>query len=204
MDFRYDPHPGVAMVRDWIATLKEKSGRSLDEWVALVKKKGPAGTKERIAWLKSQHKLGTNSAIWIANTADGTTDETGDAEAYLARAPQYVAAMFGGIKAGMLPVYERLYTMARAYPDVKISPAKTIVSIYRHHVIAQIKPSTRSRIDFGLALGNMPAKGRLIDTGGFAKKDRITHRIEITSVDEVDDFVKRWFRKAYELDRSSS
>jgi hypothetical protein len=34
----------------------------------------------------------------------------------------------------------------------------------------------RTRIDFGLALKDTPATGRLIDTGGFAKKDRITHR----------------------------
>ena len=44
MTFQYDPHPGVAMVRNWIDTLKEKSGRSLDEWVALVESKAPAGT----------------------------------------------------------------------------------------------------------------------------------------------------------------
>jgi hypothetical protein len=94
-----------------------------------------------------------------------------------------------------------LYDLARSIgDDIKISPGKTIVPVYRKHVIAQIKPTTRTRIDFGLALKDTPAKGRLIDTGGFAKKDRITHRIEITSVDDVDDFVEKWLRKAYEMD----
>ena len=41
---------------------------------------------------------------------------------------------------------------------------------------------------------------RLIDTGGFAKKDRITHRIPISSLQEVDDEVKRWLKVAYEMD----
>ena len=41
---------------------------------------------------------------------------------------------------------------------------------------------------------------RLIDTGGFAKKDRITHRIEITSLSDIDDDVKKWLKTAYELD----
>ena len=41
---------------------------------------------------------------------------------------------------------------------------------------------------------------RLIDTGGFAKKDRITHRIEISSLDEIDEEVERWLKTAYELD----
>ena len=124
----------------------------------------------------------------------------GDVEEYLHVAPGYVAAMFAGSKAALLPIYERLYALARTYPDIKISPGKTIVPIYRNHVIAQIKPSTRTRIDFGLALKDTPAKGRLIDTGGLAKKDRITHRIEVTSPADVDDFVEKWFRRAYELD----
>jgi hypothetical protein len=68
--------------------------------------------------------------------------------------------------------------------DIRICPCRTIVPIYRNHVIAQVKPATNKRIDFGVALGNMKAKGRLIDTGGYDKGDRITHRIPITSVAE--------------------
>jgi hypothetical protein len=40
----------------------------------------------------------------------------------------------------------------------------------------------------------------LIDTGGFAKKDRITRRIEIASVGDIDDEVRRWMKVAYEMD----
>jgi hypothetical protein len=32
----YSVHPGVAMVQKWVATLPEKTGRSLEEWIALV------------------------------------------------------------------------------------------------------------------------------------------------------------------------
>jgi hypothetical protein len=64
----------------------------------------------------------------------------------------------------------------------------------------QIKPATRTRIDFGFALGNTKATGRLIDTGGFAKKDRITHRIPIAALTEIDGEVKKWLRVAYDRD----
>ncbi|MGZ5494602.1 MAG: DUF5655 domain-containing protein [Thermoanaerobaculia bacterium] len=197
----YDPHPGVAMVRNWLDTLKEKSGRGVEEWIALVKKKGPASTKDRIAWLKSEHELGTNSAKWIVDSAEGREEvEIGDEATYLRLAEGYVESMFSGPKAALRPIYDALYNLARSF-DVRISPAKTIVPIYRNHVIAQIKPTTRTRIDFGLALKDTPAKGRLIDTGGLAKKDRITHRFEITSVKDIDDEVKKCLRKAWEMDR---
>jgi hypothetical protein len=86
--------------------------------------------------------------------------------------------------------------------DVKACPCKTIVPLYRNHVFAQIKPTTNSRVDLGFALAKYKGKlpKRVIDTGGLAKKDRITHRIEIASVGEIDDEVKKWLKIAYELD----
>src|SRR5208337_3297847 len=71
----YDVHPGVAMVQKWIADLKPKTGRSLDEWIALLKKDGPKDYHPRRAWLKSKHKLGANSAWWIAERAEGKGGE---------------------------------------------------------------------------------------------------------------------------------
>jgi hypothetical protein len=50
-------------------------------------------------------------------------------------------------------------------------------------------------------LGDLKPTGRLIDTGGFAKKDRITHRIPITSAEDINDEVKHWMRVAYERDK---
>lgn len=201
MKHRYDPHAGVAMVRKWLDELRAKSGRDIDEWTELVLREGPSDTKSRKAWLKSAHGLGTNSANWIVDRAEGRDVEEGDPEKYVAAAHGYVEAMFSGAKAALLPLYDALYREARALgDDIRVSPGKTIVPIYRHHVIAQIKPSTRTRIDFGLALGNLPATGRLFDTGGFAKKDRITHRIAVTSPSDIDDELRRWLRKAYELD----
>jgi hypothetical protein len=61
--------------------------------------------------------------------------------------------------------------------------------LYREHVFAEIKPATRTRIDVGLALGDAKVPPRLIDTGGLAKKNRITRRIPITSLGEIDDEV---------------
>jgi hypothetical protein len=197
----YSVHPGVAMVRDWIDTLKAKTGRSLEEWLALIQKEGPPEEKDRRAWLKEAYGLGTNSAWWLAERAAGKGGEDDDPEAYLRAAAGYVEAMFAGPKAGLRPVYDRLLQLGLALgPDVKACPCKTIVPLYRRHVFAQLKPSTRARLDLGLALGDTPATGRLIDTGGLAKKDRITHRIPVGSLGEIDAEVTRWLRAAYDRD----
>jgi len=169
-----------------------------------VKKEGPKDYHARRAWLKSRHKLGTNSAWWIAERTDGKGDEEDSPERYLATAAQYVEEQYGGKKSALRPVFERLLALGKSLgPDVKACPCKTMVPLYRNHVFAQIKPTTNTRIDFGLCFttykGKLPR--RLIDTGGLAKKDRISHRIEISNQDQIDDDLKKWLRIAYELDQ---
>jgi len=197
----YSPHPGVAMMQKWIAELKAKTGRSVDEWMSYLKKNGPKDEKERREWLKTEHGLGTNSAWWLAERAAGKENIDDNPDAYLKAAEGYVEKMFSGGKAGLRPIYDALLKLGLGIgKEAKACPCQTIVPLYRNHVFAQIKPTTRTRIDLGFALGDMKAKGRLIDTGGFAKKDRITHRIEITSLKGIDDEVKRWLKVAYERD----
>lgn len=198
----YSVHPGIAMVQKWVAGLEQKTGRDLDAWLALVRKKGPAGEADRRNWLKKEHGLGTNSAWWIAERSFGRGLEDDDPELYLKAADAYVEAMYAGKKAGLRPIYDALLDLVLALgKDVKVCPAKTIVPVYRTHVVAEIKPSTLTRVDLGLALGPLKiVPKRLIDTGGVAKRDRITHRIALGHVGEVDAVVARWLTTAYERD----
>jgi len=198
----YGVHPGVLTTQKWVAELKQKTGRSLDEWLKFIKKEGPPTEKERRDWLKTEVGLGTNSAWWLAERSVGKGDELGDPDDYLKAAEKYAEAMFSGKKEHLRPIYEALLKLGlSAGKDVKACPCQTIVPLYRNHVFAQIKPATQTRIDFGLALGDTKKiPKRLINTGGYEKKDRITHRFEITSPKDIDDEVKRWLKVAYERD----
>lgn len=191
----YTLHPGFAMEESSLATLKERTGRTLEEWIRVVKKSGPATEKERIAWLKQAHGITTNYAGWVAKRADGggrAADYDPDA---------MVEEMFAGRKAGLRPIYDHVLALAFALgKDVRVSPGKTIVPFYRKHVFAQVKPTTSTRVDIGFAFKDMEPTGKLISTGGFEKGDRITHRIPIARVDEIDAEVKKWLKHAYEID----
>jgi hypothetical protein len=198
----YGVHPGVLMTQQWVAALKDKTGRSLDEWIALVKKKGGKDEVSRSEWLKKEHGLGTNQAWWIAERSVGRGEEGSDPEAYLKAAEGYVETMFAGKRQPLRPLYDALLKLGLSLgKDVKACPCQTIVPLYRKHVFAQIKPATNTRIDFGLALGDTrKTPKRLIDTGGFAKKDRITHGFQLTAPADIDDEVKRWLATAYDRD----
>jgi len=197
----YSVHPSVLMTQRWVADLPQKTGKSLEQWIALVKKSGPRREEDRREWLRTKHNLGTSAASWIAERAEGKNTEDHDPAAYLEAAEKYVDQMFSGSKAALRPIYDELLQLGlKQGKDVKACPCQTMVPLYRKHVFAQIKPATRTRIDFGFALQDTKASGRLIDTGGYAKKDRITHRIPITSTADIDDEVKHWLKAAYDLD----
>ncbi len=110
---------------------------------------------------------------------------------------------YAGPKEKLRPIYDELLKLGKSLgEDVKACPCRTIVPLYREHVFAQIKPTTNSRIDLGLALTHFKGKlpKRIIDTGGLGKRDRITHRIEISTTNQIDDEVKKWLKIAYDLD----
>jgi Domain of unknown function (DUF5655) len=173
--------------------IEREDGEALEEWIALAKKDGPKDDKARREWLKTKHKLGTNSAWWISERVDGKGGEEDSPEAYLKTAVVYVEEQYAGAKEKLRPIYDELLALGKSMgADVKACPCKTMVPLYRQHVFAQIKPTTNTRIDLGFAPAHYKGKlpKRIIDTGGLAKKDRITHRIELKSVDEIDAEVK--------------
>ncbi len=196
----YSVHPGIAMVQKWIAELPERTGKSLDQWMNLINKEGPKTEEARRDWLKSEHKFGTNNASWLAQRSVGKATEDDDPDLYLQAAEKYVKAMFAA-KPDLVPIYEKVLELGLALgKDVKACPCQTIVPLYRKNVFAQLKPTTKTRLDLGFCLRGVPFTDRLVDTGGTAKKDRITHRIGLTSVKEIDGEVKRRFKQAYEMD----
>jgi hypothetical protein len=183
------------MEAGYAKNLFERTGKTMDEWVEIVKRSGPPTEKERRVWLKETHGFTTNYAWWVAERAEGR----GSADQYDPEA--LVEEMYAGSKAGLIPLYERLLQLGlKLGSDVKACPCKTMVPLYRKHVFAEIKPTTRTRIDLGLALGKVdkPLPERLIDTGGAAKKDRITHRFAISTEKDIDKEVEKWLKTAYE------
>lgn len=173
--------------------LPQKTGRSFEQWVALAKKRKTDDRKALTAWLKSEHSLGTVTAHFIAADALGRSI----ADAY-ADEGALLDAMYGGERAALRPIYDRLAETAQTLgDDVTLTVCKTYVGIRRKRQFAMIKPANRPCILLGLALPGVAPAGRLAKAGAIGN-DRMTHRIEVGAADEVDQAVKRWLKAAYE------
>ncbi len=195
-------HPAVKHMVAIRENIPEKTGKSLEEWSSIVTKAGLLVSKDIIAFLKTEYGLGRPTGMVIASHSLGMHEDF-DSEAYLRKAPSVIDAQFTGKKEHLREFADELYILIEEQGgDVGASPCKTYVPFYRNHVFAQVKAATQKRIDLGLALkdydGEMPK--RLIDTGGLAKGDRITHRIEVSTAADIDEDLIRWIKSAYELD----
>jgi hypothetical protein len=58
-----------------------------------------------------------------------------------------------------------------------------------------IQPSGAGRLDVGLILPAVPAAGRLEPAGSF--NALFTHRVRVTSADDIDPALVDWLRMAY-------
>ena len=173
--------------RTQIANLEKRSGRSMDELVALVRTSGPEKHGQIVAWLKSEHGLGHGDANLVAITAlrGSVVDQDHDA---------LVDAMYAGPKAALRPFHDRVIALAQGFgDDVELAPKQAYVSLRRRKQFGTVGPASGGRLEIGLNLKGEPAGGRLEPTSGMC-----THRVRLTSPEELDDEVVGWLREAYD------
>ncbi len=181
-----------AALQSMIRGLREKTGRSLEEWVTLAKKSGLEKHGALVAFLKEKHGVTHGYANLIAHSTLKS-----DAASVAEGGTDLVAAQYSGAKEGLRPLYDTLAARIQAFgPDVELAPKKAYVSLRRSKQFGLLQPSTATRLDVGLNLKGVPAKGRLEASGSFSSM--CTHRVRLESAREIDSDLVGWLRQAYE------
>ncbi len=99
-------------------------------------------------------------------------------------------------KEALKPIYEKLEVAIKTFGgDVEVAPKKAAVSFRRKRQFALVQPTTKTRVDLGLKFNNWPHEGRLEKSGPFGSM--CTHRVQLTSPDQVDDEIIEAIRSAY-------
>ncbi len=169
-----------------IDNMPEKTGKSLEEWKIILKDQAFEKHSEGVRYLKGEHDVTHGFANTIVTLSKDEKQEPSD----------LVSAQYKG-KEALLPIYESLKELMKSFGgDVVVTPKKTSVSFIRKRQFALVKPATKTRIDLGLKLKDIPVKGRLENSGPFGTM--CTHRIQLTTLDDLDKEVKDWIALAYE------
>lgn len=169
-----------------ITNMPEKTGKSLEQWKTLLKSKSFSKHSEAVNFLKKEHQVThgfANTIVTLSKEENNTAEDL-------------VTTQYKG-KESLFPIYEQLLAVVKNFgDDVVITPKKTTVSIIRKKQFALIKPATKTRIDLGLKLKDVPTTDRLENSGPFGTM--CTHRIKISTSEEVDSELISWLKEAYQ------
>lgn len=166
--------------------MPEKTGKSLDQWKSLLKTQSFERHMEAVNFLKKEH----NVSHGFANTIISLSKEDPQ------KSEDLVATQYKG-KEALLTIYDRLLQVTTRFgQDVTVTPKKTSVSIIRKKQFALIRPATKTRIDLGLKLKDVPITKRLENSGPFGSM--CTHRVRLESTDAIDDELIQWLQDAYD------
>lgn len=168
----------------WIAYPKKTSGietdLTRDEGWEVIKPLGLTGV--------SNVKI---DDIWSGLRFKRAAHETGTSQ---------IEAQYQG-KEHLRPLYDRLIEMGLALGhDVTLNVRQSYVAITRGKQFAAIAPTTKTRLDLGLRLKGLdsPLSGRVTEAKNVGGGS-ITHKISLTTLDEIDAEVKTLLWTAYQL-----
>jgi hypothetical protein len=186
------PDSPEEMMSVMAASLRERTGRDLDEWLAVVKDSGidPLDQNAVRRWLKEEHGVLQNSQ-WVI--ADAAARAAGWVRPSV---DEYVDSQYQGPKAGLRPIYDRLAEVVLGLgPGISVEGRSTYTPFVRGRQFAAVAPATKNRVDLGLRFTDPPDNSRLAPAKAPGQS---THKVALTSLDEVDDELVELLRIAYD------
>ncbi|SDS71283.1 protein of unknown function [Formosa sp. Hel1_31_208] len=169
-----------------ISNMPEKTGKSLEQWISILKEKDFTKHSEGVNFLKQKHGVTHGFANTIVTLSKSQNDAPED----------LVTNQYKG-KELLFPMYEKLLAAIHTLGnDITITPKKSSVSVIRKRQFVLIKPATKTRIDLGLKLPEKSITDRLGSSGPFGTM--CTHRVQITSINDIDEELIDWMKEAYD------
>ena len=172
-------------------SMKERTVKSLEEWVTAVQSAGidPLDQKAVRNWLKAQGVL-QNTQWAIADAAARAAGwERPSVEGY-------INSQYQGEKAALRPIFDALREIVEGLgEDVTAEGRGGYTPFVRKRQFAAVQASTKTRVDLGLRFRQAPDSALLSTT---SLPGQSTHKLGLSSVDEITDEVKDLVRLAYE------
>ncbi len=172
-------------------SMKERTGKTLEEWVAAVQSTGidPLDQKAVRSWLKRQGVL-QNTQWTIADAAAQAAGwERPSVEGY-------IDSQYQGEKAPLRAIFDALREIIEGLGgDVSVEGRGGYTPFVRKRQFAAVKATTKTRVDLGLRFKQAPDSD-LLSTNSLPGQS--THKLGLTSVEQITDEVIELIRLAYE------
>jgi hypothetical protein len=179
-------------MRDQITgQLERQTGEGVEAWNRRIKAAGPVDEPALRAWLKQEHDVTGYPAMLLAWETFGYPDFL------TATADELVDAQYAD-RPDLRPIFDAVIAAVSALSGAEIQARKTYVSLVSpRRMFGLVQASTKKRVDLGLRLDDVEPHGRLLLAKSLGS-DRVTRRLALESVEDLDDEVLDWIRRAYD------
>jgi hypothetical protein len=164
------------------ASLKERTGRTLEDWVEEVHKAGldPLDQKSVRRWLKDEHGVPQNSQWAIADAA------ARNAGWVRPDTDSYTDTLYSGAKAHLRPVHDAVIALAEGLgDDTHREGRSTYIPVVRATQFVAVAPGPRDTVRVGFRFREtVPDDERLSPAKGFAQA---THWLHLSADADEDD-----------------
>jgi hypothetical protein len=176
-------------LRSQLRNIELSSGRSVAEWMAVIRESGAMRHGEIVAMLKTEHGLAHGAAHRLALVfLDAPAASTADP----------VDALYEG-RPQARAIHDSVWAVIAGFgDDIVVAPKKGYLSLRRRTQFAMLKPAAK-HLDVALVRPDAQPTIRFESAATF--NALFTHRVRVRSIEEVDDELAVWIRKAYELAR---
>lgn len=172
-------------IQSQIRNIEQATGRSMDAWTALIEASELERHNQILTRLKDVHGFSHGNANLVALRARNGAAPRGVA---------LVDAMYSGKRSTIRPLHDQAIALVKTFgADVELAPKKAYVSLRRSKQFGTVGPGPDGQLEIGLNLNGEEPGTRLQAAGGMC-----THRVRLSSNDELDDELVGWLRSAYD------
>src|SRR6266511_1364763 len=175
----------------WIADLlKRRTGDDVETWNARIREAGFGDEASLRAWLANQGINGYPQMLLVM-------ERFGYPAFLVASADELIDGQYRD-RPALRPILDAVLARVVTVGEITVQARKTYISLLTpRRTFAAVQATTKRRVDLGLRLADQRPIGRL-ESAASMGSGAVTVRVGLTSVDQVDDEVERWLRRAYD------
>ena len=173
---------------EWMRLLEDKTGDDLDTWNERIQRMEFQDRQGLSDWLTQQGVTGYAQTLLVM-------ERFGYPDFLVTPADKLIDGQYAD-RPQLRPILYAIISAVAGFGEVVVQARKTYISLVSpRRTFARLQPTTKTRLDLGLRLEGQKPEGRLQPS---TIHETMGLQISLTSVEQVDDEVLRWLRRAYD------
>ncbi|HSB64989.1 MAG TPA: DUF5655 domain-containing protein [Anaerolineales bacterium] len=177
-----------------LSNIEKKTGKSLAELASIVETSGLKKHGEIRSMLMEKFGLTYGDAHNLALFVLKADVQLAAKEKGLSTSDVF-DQIYSGPKASLRPIHDKLIRVIQQLGEFEVAPKKGYVSLRRKRQFAMLGPATNTKVELGLNVKYLEDDDRLVfqPAGSMCN-----YKVRFSSLEEIDDTVISWIRKAFE------